>query len=575
MSNQTQSVSATADIKIPAKHLGRADDALLLGIMAALAGCGLIYEYLLSHYAGRILGAMEAAIYTMIGLMIVAMGVGAFAARAIRNPFVGFALLELAVALLGAGSVLLCAAAIGLTQTLPQLLADTFGLPPDLMPNGGLLGALQKAAQYLPYVVGTLLGLMIGMEIPLIARVRQALSDEHLLHNAGTIYGADYIGAGVGAAIWVGLMLAMDIQLAAALTASVNLLAGFAFIFRFRARLRGFGWLLAGHILASFALVLLAVKGPPLEQDFNNLLYKDKVIYTEATRFQQLVFTERPRGQAEPVYSLYLNGRLQFSTQDEHIYHGFLVWPPMMAAARQQRILIVGGGDGLAARDALRWNPQELVLMDLDERLVKLFQSPPQTMPRRLAERLIHQNANALNDPRVRLIFDDAFNGIDRLIEAGEHFDVILVDLPDPNHPDLSKLYSDLFYRKLKEVLSHDGAIAIQSTSPWHATRAFLSIGKTLESAGFKVARYHQNVPSFGEWGWTLGTLNGSPEQRVLDGTAPAHPWVNKEMIGAAFAFPPGFLLREHEVDINHFGTQVIYQYHLEAWKEESGINLF
>jgi spermidine synthase len=247
----------------------------------------------------------------------------------------------------------------------------------------------------------------------------------------------------------------------------------------------------------------------------------------------------------------------------------------MMAAARQQRILIVGGGDGLAARDALRWNPQELVLMDLDERLVKLFQSPPQTMPRRLAERLIHQNANALNDPRVRLIFDDAFNGIDRLIAAGDHFDVILVDLPDPNHPDLSKLYSDLFYRKLKEVLSHDGAIAIQSTSPWHATRAFLSIGKTLESAGFKVARYHQNVPSFGEWGWTLGTLNGSPEQRVLDGTAPAHPWVNKEMIGAAFAFPPGFLLREHEVDINHFGTQVIYQYHLEAWKEESGINLF
>ncbi len=46
---------------------------------------------------------------------------------------------------------------------------------------------------------------MIGMEIPLIARVRQALSDEHLLHNAGTIYGADYIGAGVGAALWVAL----------------------------------------------------------------------------------------------------------------------------------------------------------------------------------------------------------------------------------------------------------------------------------------------------------------------------------------------------------------------------------
>ena len=66
------------------KRLAWFDDVLLLGIMALLAGCGLIYEYLLSHYAGRILGALEAAIYTMIGLMIVSMGVGAFAARKIK-----------------------------------------------------------------------------------------------------------------------------------------------------------------------------------------------------------------------------------------------------------------------------------------------------------------------------------------------------------------------------------------------------------------------------------------------------------------------------------------------------------
>ncbi|QYK04328.1 polyamine aminopropyltransferase [Shewanella zhangzhouensis] len=558
-----------------AKHLGRLDDALLLGIMALLAGCGLIYEYLLSHYAGRILGAMEAAIYTMIGLMIVAMGAGAFAARAIRNPFAGFALLELTVALLGASSVLFCAAAIGLTQRLPQLLADTFGLPPDLLPTGGFLGQIQQLMQYLPYLVGTLLGLLIGMEIPLIARVRQALSDEHLLHNAGTIYGADYLGAGVGAAIWVGLMLAMDIQLAAALTASVNLLAGLAFILRFRTRLRHFMWLLLGHVLASFALMLLAFKGPALEQDFNSLLYKDRVIYSQATRFQQLVFTERLRGKAPPVYSLYLNGRLQFSTQDEAIYHGFLVWPAMMAAARHDRVLIIGGGDGMAARDVLQWQPNEVVLMDLDEQLVRLFQSPADDMPPRLSNTLLTQNAGALQDPRLTLMFDDAFNGVDRLIEAGRHFDVVIVDLPDPSHPDLSKLYSDLFYRKLKELLSHDGAIAIQSTSPWHATRAFLSVGNTLASAGFNIARYHQNVPSFGEWGWTLGTLSGNAKTKVMAAKPIPHTWLSKEMINGAFAFPPGFEERAGAVDINRFGSQVIYQYHQEAWQEESGINLF
>ena len=59
------------------------NDTLLILTMAVLAGCGLIYEYLLSHYAGRVLGAMESTIYAMIGLMIVAMGLGAFAARGV------------------------------------------------------------------------------------------------------------------------------------------------------------------------------------------------------------------------------------------------------------------------------------------------------------------------------------------------------------------------------------------------------------------------------------------------------------------------------------------------------------
>ena len=68
------------------------DDSLLILTMALLAGCGLIYEYLLSHYAGRVLGVMESTIYTMIGLMIVSMGIGAFAARYVKCAFNGFQL---------------------------------------------------------------------------------------------------------------------------------------------------------------------------------------------------------------------------------------------------------------------------------------------------------------------------------------------------------------------------------------------------------------------------------------------------------------------------------------------------
>ncbi|MCL1080611.1 MULTISPECIES: polyamine aminopropyltransferase [Shewanella] len=564
---------------LPSREVSWLDDALLLGIMASLAGCGLIYEYLLSHYAGRILGALEAAIYTMIGLMIVSMGVGAFAARKIKCAFTGFAMLELTVALCGSFAIIVTAAVIGFGQQLPLAIANTLGLPPDHLPNGGFIAGLQTLSKYLPYVWGVLLGLMIGMEIPLIARVRQSLSEAHLLHNAGTIYGADYIGAGIGAAIWVGFMLAIDIQLAAALTASVNLLAGLVFIWRFWAKIRHVKWLLIGHIIASVVIGILAVKGPNWEQHFNNLLYKDHVVYAKATRFQQLNFTERLRGGGlAPVYNLYINGRLQFSSSDEHIYHSFLVHPTLAASARHNNVLIIGGGDGLGLKQVLKWQPKAVTLMDLDQDLLSLFTSPPADMPQRLSDALLALNGNSLNDPRLTLVVDDAFNGVDKLIQKGQMFDAIIVDLPDPSHPDLNKLYSDLFYRKLNELLSADGVITVQSTSPYHARKAFMSVGKTLTAAGFNVKQYHHNVPSFGEWGWSMGSKMGkNPQQRLatLQTLPVPEEWLTPGLIKASFEFPGDFYDDIDSINVNEIGSLQLYHYHLAAWSEYEVINLF
>lgn len=569
--------SATQAVKT--SRLSWFDDVLLLGIMAVLAGCGLIYEYLLSHYAGRILGALEAAIYTMIGLMIVSMGLGAFAARKIKDAFTGFVVLELTVALCGSLAILITAAVIGFGQQLPMLIASTLGLPPDQLPEGGMIGSLQKLSEHLPYVWGVLLGLMIGMEIPLIARVRQSLSDEHLLHNAGTIYGADYIGAGIGAAIWVGFMLAIDIQLAAALTANFNLLAGFVFIWRFWPKIQRAKLLLAGHFVVTGVLLLLAIQGPSWEQQFNNLLYKDKVVYAKATRFQQLTFTERLRGNGlSPIYSLYINGRLQFSSIDEHIYHAFLVHPTLAASARHNKVLIIGGGDGLGLKQVLRWEPEQVTLLDLDAALVQLFKTPDTDMPKRLSQALLALNGNAFNDPRVNVIHDDAFNGVDKLIAAGDKYDAIIVDLPDPSHPDLNKLYSDYFYRKLKELMSNDGALTVQSTSPYHAQKAFISVAKTLALAGFDVKQYHHNVPSFGEWGWSIATLSGKDAQHRLGEltTLPiADDWLTLGLVKGAFEFPANFYQDAASIKPNELGSLQLYHYHQQAWSETQGLDLF
>ncbi|XQW84191.1 polyamine aminopropyltransferase [Thalassotalea piscium] len=553
-------------------------DILLIITMAVLAGCGLIYEYLLSHYAGRVLGVMESAIYTMIGLMIVAMGLGAFAARKIKCAFNGFVWLELIIAFLGCTAILMIGGLIALTQTFPQLLADMFYLPPDMVPRGGYLKQLSFLAFNSPYVFGLLLGFFIGMEIPLIAQIREHLHQKHLKNNLGTIYGADYIGAGIGAAIWVIFLLSIDISKASALTAALNLAAGFAFILFYWQKLKWKKLLLALHTLLLILIFFIYHHGNQWLNQMSNLLYLDKVVFTDKTRYQQLTFTQRNIGSEHPpIINFYINGRLQFSSADEHVYHSYLVSPALAASARHDKVLIIGGGDGLALRDVLAWSPKEVTLIDLDKELIELFQKPFEKLPQPLAYQIDRLNQQSFSDPRVNLRYQDAFIAIDELLSNKQVFDSIIVDLPDPSHPDLNKLYSVNFYARLKQLLAGDGVIAIQSASPYHSKDAFITIGNTVAAAEFDhVQQYHANVPSFGEWGWTIASKYGaSPLARLksLDEFAVEPKWLTLPMLYGAFEFPHQFFKYKESLPINYLGSHTIYQLHQKAWRDQQGLN--
>jgi len=553
------------------------DDTLLILTMAVLAGCGLIYEYLLSHYAGRVLGVMESTIYTMIGLMIVSMGLGAFAARKVRCAYNGFVYLELIIALLGSSAILIIGALIAVTQMLPTIIADTFALPPDMLPRGGIFKQLSFIAFNSPYFFGVILGFFIGMEIPLIARIREQIHGQHLANNLGTIYGADYIGAGIGAAIWVLFLLSIDISKAAAITASLNLIAGGFFIMRYWHKLQWRKTFVALHLVLALIIALMFNFGNQWLNQMNSLLYLDKVVHSEQTRYQQLTFTERQMGvTSDSIINFYLNGRLQFSSLDEHIYHDYLVAPVLAGSARHNNILIIGGGDGLALREVLKYSPQQVTLIDLDSELIDTFQTPSQHLPARLAMQISHINQHSLQDKRVKILRSDAFIAINDLLKTGQIFDAIIVDLPDPSHPDLNKLYSVNFYARLKQLLSGDGLIAIQSTSPYHAKDSFISIGKTLSAADFShVQQYHDNVPSFGEWGWTIAAKMGlSPLSRLktLNELPIKHRWLNLEILKAAFAFPNNFYHQKATIPINILGSHTIYQLHQKAWQDQQGM---
>jgi spermidine synthase len=555
-------------------------DIALMGIMMVLAACGLIYEYLLSHYAGRVLGIMETTIYTMIGLMIVAMGLGAWCAKWLKDPFSAFAWLECLVALLGVTATLFIASIIALTGLLPELLADSFNLPPDVVIKGGIVEQLQYYSRFLPFIMGFLLGLFIGMEIPLIARVREAVYGQHLENNVGTIYGADYIGAGIGAFIWVSFMLALEITTAAVLTALLNVIAGSIFLFIYWSKIANRKVLVGIHLSLLVVLGIVADSGARWMSEFANVLYRDQVIYQDNTQYQNITFTQRSFGQNSSVIDMYLNGRLQFSSQDEAIYHAMLTYPALMASARQQRVLIIGGGDGLALRDVLQWNPQQVYLIDLDPGLVSLFSerfaNKEVESAAAIRTQLMRLNQASFEDPRVKVIFGDAFIEIEKLLESQLKFDSVIIDLPDPSHPDLNKLYSDYFYARVKQLLSADGAMVVQSTSPYHAKNAFQSIGKTVKAAGFlQVEQYRQNVPSFGEWGWTIATLAGkAASHRIQEYSELPFPndYLTIDILNGAFALPADFYSQLEYIKTNHLGSGVIYQYHTQAWQRDVGV---
>ena len=553
----------------------RLHDTALIGAMGLVAACGLVYEYLMAHYAGRILGAVEPTLYAMIGLMIVAMGIGAFAAKWITSIYRGFAWLELGIALLGGSSVLLLSGAVALAYSLPEWLRSVYGIETAVDFDGGLAAALVSASRLLPFVAGFVIGVMIGMEIPLIARVREHVHARHLEHNLGTMYGADYIGAGIGAAVWVLVCLKMPIVYAAVGAAAVNTLVGIGFLVVYRGQLRRAYGLWIGHGLLALLLLVLAAFGSRWMADLGDTLFKDRVVHRLQTPYQNVVLTKRHIAPGKPdILSLYINGALQFASNDERIYHAYLTTPAMLAAYRREHLLILGGGDGLALRDLLRWNPKTATLIDIDSSLLALFRGTDPNAPAWLSDHLTTLNEDALNDPRVHVVNGDAFIEVERLVAEERRFDVIVADLPDPNHPDLNRLYSDYFYARIRGLLTPDGVFVTQSTSPFHAKAAFLAIGKTLASAGFHVEQYRANVPSFGEWGWSIGTLAGrSASQRIAEASATTPDgWLNEAQLDAAFAFPSGFFDELADVNVNRLGSHVIYSYHQQAWQRDRGV---
>jgi spermidine synthase len=296
--------------------------------------------------------------------------------------------------------------------------------------------------------------------------------------------------------------------------------------------------LLAFGLVASDRLVYWGERG----------LFGDEIVHAVTTPYQRLVITRW-----KDDLRLYINGNLQFSSRDEHRYHEALVHPALASLPWARSVLVLGGGDGLALREILRYpNIQSVTLVDLDPEMTSLFSS---------SAPLVALNQGSFSDPRVHLINADAALWI---AENRTSFDAVFVDFPDPSSFALGKLYSVPFYSLVKKSVSAHGIVVVQSTSPYFAPHAYWSIDATLKEAGLRTYPYHVYVPSFGEWGFILAT----PEQAF---EPPQHyslpmQFLNAEVTREMFAFPPD--MPHPVVEANHLNDQSLVRYFDEDWHQ-------
>jgi spermidine synthase len=317
---------------------------------------------------------------------------------------------------------------------------------------------------------------------------------------------------------------------------------------------RGAGRLrLAGWCAAALMLVGLFTAGRTTTL-LEDMLYDDPVVYARTTPYQRLVIT-RWRSDVR----LFIDGNVQFSSVDEHRYHEALVHPAMSLVERPAQVLLLGAGDGLAAREILKHGAVERIdLVDLDPEMTRIFSSLPL---------LRELNRGSLRDPRVHIMNEDAQKYLER---TSRQYDVIIIDLPDPNNEGLGRLYTRSFYRLVGQHLRPTGVMVTQATSPFYSTDAFWCIANTiasttLGSAGGKLypLPYHADVPSFGEWGFVMAARRLLAPENVRLGVPTRY--LSPALLPTLFVFPADTAARP--TPINRLDNQALVRLYEQGYR--------
>lgn len=494
--------------------------ALLLFSVFVVATCGLVYELVAGTAASYLLGDSVTQFSTIIGVYLFAMGIGSYLSRFLnKNLLAWFVQIEVLVGLIGGFSSLALFVLFGQVAYFRLVL----------------------------YLLVGLTGVLVGLEIPLLMRILENRYEFKDL--VSKVFTVDYIGALLASVVFPLLLVPqLGLLRTSFLFGMLNIVVALLVCHRFS---KDIPWLGPLRTLAITGLLLLLggfMYADRLLSWSENMAYQEKVIYATSSPYQRIVLT---RGTND--MRLYLNGNLQFSTADEYRYHEALVHPGMQWLKQRKQVLVLGGGDGLAVRELLKYPEiEQITLVDLDQEMTKLFTEN---------ELLSTLNQQAFQQPKVKVVHADAFIW---LKQNKVRFDAIIVDFPDPSNYSVGKLYSQTFFKLLYQAVADSGFAVIQSTSPYIARTSFWCINNTLQSVGFTTVPYHAYIPSFGEWGYHLVTHGQTfaPPQQFLSGLR----FLSGPTLQQMLHFPPD--MQQVPTDVNKLNNQVLVHYFEHEWSK-------
>lgn len=496
--------------------------AILLFISVLLiSACGLIYELIAGTLASYLVGDSVFQFSTIIGSYLFAMGIGSALSRYIQRGLVHrFVWIELMVGVIGGFSSALLFLAFAYTQA--------FGL--------------------LMYSLVIVIGVLVGLEIPLLMRIVRERFD--FRDTVAHVLTFDYIGA-LGASLLFPIILVPKLGLVRSAMMFGIINAGVALwsTYLFASQLGAKKILRGASVLVLALLCTGMVNARKITAAAEDNIYADEIIFARDTRYQHIVLTR-----FKDDLRLFLNSHLQFSSRDEYRYHEALVHPGLSAVPVPRRVLVLGGGDGLALREILKYPQIEsITLVDLDPEMTHIFSTNPL---------LTSLNKSSFLNPKVHVVNSDAFPWVD---QSKESFDFIVIDFPDPTNYSLGKLYTTTFYRAVARHLSEQGLMVVQSTSPMFARDSFWCIAETLKQAGLKTYPYHVYVPSFGEWGFVLA---GTRDYETPNSLPAGLRFVSVQTLPTLFQFPPD--MSPLPVAPNHLNDQVLVRMYDNDWKDIS-----